>query len=205
MKKSSYFPVFLSAFIIFVTALAFAVLQCPKSDANDNWMATSFVLPDDAPENEIDLSLTSPQLARLKNTEFNSSLLKRAYTQAVNESSILSAMSYPNISLKYIRAIPNPVNSGSAVTLTALFGNASLNTARNPFEGTNRSLMMVNVTIKDSSGAEVGKADLKYLSDGNYLGIWKANLTRGVYDVSVDTLASGNLSTFADALQVKVI
>jgi hypothetical protein len=51
--------------------------------------------------------------------------------------------------------------------------------ANNPFAGTNENPMTVNATIKNSAGAEVGKVDLKYLSDRNYLGIWKANVAAG--------------------------
>ena len=174
-------------------------------------MATSFVLPEDAPRSEMDLSLTSPQLARFRNTEFNSRLLKSDENQTSRKGNNTPAtIPVINISLEYFHAVPNPVKSGSSVTLTASFGYSSSNPltnkeANNPFAGTNENPMTVNATIKNSAGAEVGKVNLGYLSDGNYLGIWKANVTAGVYNASIVTMASGKSNTFHDALQIEVI
>jgi hypothetical protein len=201
---------FLSYFIIFLATLAFAILQCTNCDGNDNWMVSSIILPEDTPKNEMEPSLTSPQLARFRNTEFNSSLLNRDDILAPDKKDSNPATSLFNISLEYIHVVPNPVKSGNSVTIAAFFGYSSSNPltnkeADNPLPGTNESLITVNATIKNLVGSEVGKVDLEYLSGGNYVGIWKANVTAGIYNASIATLASGKSGLYSDVMQIEVI
>jgi hypothetical protein len=133
------------------------------------------------------------------NSDFDSKLLKGNTGNPANSLNNLATTSTLNISLKDINAMPNPVNSGSPVMITASFGNNSSNS-----QSILETNMTVYATIKNSAGVEVGKLNLERTSGGEYAGIWNANPVAGVYKATIVASALGASKTFNDELQIDV-
>ncbi|MCJ7445552.1 MAG: hypothetical protein MUO26_13700 [Methanotrichaceae archaeon] len=205
MTKSGNFLVFLFLLVAMTNLASIAFAQCPSCGGVEDWTASATSFLEGKPINDTQPSLNPPQLARLSNTEFNSSLLQKNTIQASNGKSNLAATPAPNISLKNIYALPNPVNSGSPILLNVIFGNNSLNTlinttANNLSVGT----MTVYAIIRNSAGTDVSKVNLEPISGEGYAGIWNANVTAGIYNATVAASAFGTSKTFDDALQIEV-
>lgn len=158
--------------------------------------------------------LSNAQQYRLRNTEFNSSLLGGSSGQGSNQASpavskapestatVTPASTLTaslNIDLKNINAVPSPVNSGSPVMITASFGNNSTNSQNIP-----ETNMTAYATFRNSAGAEVGKVNLERVSGEEYAGIWAANVASGTYKATIDASGSGGSKTFNDALEIAV-
>jgi len=52
--------------------------------------------------------------------------------------------------------------------------------------------------------SEVGRTNLRQASGDNYVGIWNANVSPGVYSVDIVASASGNAEVFTDVLMIEV-
>jgi hypothetical protein len=170
---------------------------CGGPDQDWSTSANNFI--EGKPINDEPPSLTPAQTYRLRNTEFNSSLLNEGSGKTKNSPSNLSVTPTLDINLKDARAIPNPVNSGSPVMITTSFGNNSSNSQSIP-----ETNMTAYATIRNSAGLEVGKVNLERTSGEEYAGIWRANLTAGVYKATIVASASGASKTFNEALQIDV-
>ncbi len=59
--------------------------------------------------------------------------------------------------------------------------------------------------ISGPDGAEVSRTNLLRSSGYEYVGLWNANVTPGIYSVSIAASASGNSETFADVFTIEVI
>ena len=199
MTKSIILMVLVSIMVI-VSSLSFnAFAICKTCGAEEDWSASANNFLEGKPINDTPSSLSNPQQNRLRNSDFDSNLLKEATAKSANSPNNLVATSTLNISLKDINAMPNPVNSGSPVMITASFGNNSSDSQSIP--ATN---MTVYATIKNSAGVEVGKVNLERTSGEEYAGIWNANPAAGVYKATIVASALGASKTFNDALQIDV-
>jgi hypothetical protein len=166
---------------------------------DQDWSASANNFIEGKPINDEPPSLTPAQTYRLRNTEFNSSLLNEGSGKTKNSPSDLSVTPTLDINLKDARAIPNPVNSGSPVMITTSFGNNSSNSQSIP-----ETNMTAYATIRNSADVVVGKVNLEHSSGEKYAGIWNANITAGVYKATIIASASGASKTFIDALQIEV-
>jgi len=191
--------------------IAFATCSHWGGDAPDqDWASSAANFIEGKPINDTPSSLSNPQQWRLKNAEFNSSLLSESSGQTSNQASNPAASNAAvtpthtttpmlNISLKDINARPNPANSGSPVMITASFGNISSNSQSIP-----ETNLTAYATIKNSAGVEVGKVNLERTSGEKYAGIWNDNEAPGTYKATIDASGSGGSKTFDDALQIVV-
>ncbi|VVB63136.1 Uncharacterised protein [uncultured archaeon] len=158
--------------------------------------------------------MSNPQQWRLRNAEFNSSLLRESSGQTSNQASNPSVSntavtpthnSTPtlNIVLNDIRAMPNPANFSDPVKITAVFGNNSSNATPNDLS-TGIDLTMIYSYIRNSAGGEVGRVNLQRTSGNEYAGMWTANVAPGAYTATIYVFGSGASKTFNDALQIEV-
>jgi hypothetical protein len=189
------------ALMLFTASLAStAYAICTTCGGEENWAASANNFLEGKPINDTPSSLSNPQQNRLRNSDFNSSLIKESTSKPANVPNNIAATSTLNVSLKDINATPNPVNSGNPVMITASFGNNSSNSQSIP--GTN---MTVYATIRNTAGIEVGRVNMERTSGAEYAGIWNANPTAaGVYKATIVATASGASKTFTDALQIEV-
>jgi hypothetical protein len=194
--------------------VAFAVCEnCGVAPADQDWASSAANFMEGKPIDDTPSDLSNAQQYRLRNTEFNSSLLGGSSGQGSNQASnpavsnapastaAVTPMNTPtsslNISLKDISAMPNPANTGSPVMITAAFGNNSSNSQS--FPETN---ITAYATIKNAAGVEVGKVNLEHTSGEEYAGIWNADVAAGTYKATIDASGSGGSKTFNDALQI---
>lgn len=166
---------------------------------DQDWSASANNFIEGKPTNDEPPSLTPAQTYRLRNTEFNSSLLNEGSGKTKNSPSNPSVTPTLDINLKDVHAVPNPVNSGSPVMITTSFGNNSSGSQIIP-----ETNMTAYAAIRNSAGVEVGKVNLEHASGEEYAGIWNANLTAGAYKATIVASASGVSKTFNDALQIDV-
>ena len=149
MTKTGIVLIFAVVVTSSLAPIAFATCSHWGGDAPDqDWASSAANFIEGKPINDTPSSLSNPQQWRLKNAEFNSSLLSESSGQTSNQASN-PAVSNPaasnaaltptpttastlNISLRDINAMPNPANSGSPVMITASFGNISLNSREFP-------------------------------------------------------------------------
>jgi hypothetical protein len=169
--------------------------------------------------------LSNPQQWRLRNAEFNSSLLGESSGQTSNQASnpavsntaasnaavtpIHTTAPMLNIVLNNVRAMPNPANFSDPVKITAVFGNNSsssqINVTPNDLStSTDLTNIVVYANIKNSAGIEVSRVNLKRTSGSEYAGIWIAKVASGTYKATIDAFGSRGANTFNDALQVVV-
>jgi hypothetical protein len=206
--------------------VAFAACShCGVDAADQDWASSAASFIEGKPINDEPSSLSPAQQYRLRNTEFNSSLLSGSSGQGSNEVSnpVVSntAASNPvvmptqnltptlNIVLNDISAAPNPANFSDAVKITAVFGNNSsssqINTTPNGLSAsTELTNMAVYADIKNSAGTEIGRVNMQRTSGSEYAGIWNANVASGTYKATIDASGSGGSKTFNDALQIVV-
>lgn len=203
MNKSVILLVLVSVVVIEAGLSLNAFAICTTCNgAEENWASSAANFIEGKPINDTLSSLSNPQRYRQMNSDFNSNLLKEGNaTNSPNNPVATSTLNTPtlNISLKDISAVPNPVNSGSPVMITASFGNNSSNTQRIP-----ETNMTVYAIIKNSAGVEVGKVNLEHISGDSFAGIWSSNLTAESYKATIVASASGASKTFNDALQIDV-
>lgn len=209
--------------MVFTASLASAsYATCPDCLTQD-WASSANNFLEGIPINDIPSSLSTPQQNRLKNT-FKSNLLKTNTSKPANNTnnqvalptlntSTLSAptlstpttntptpdTSTPGINLNSVKAMPNPVDSGSPVMINVSFGSNSSNP-----QDISKTNITAHATIKDDSGLKVGIVDLKHTSGEEYAGIWNANTMPGVYKATIVASESGTSKTFADALLIEV-
>jgi hypothetical protein len=199
MTRSGILIVTVALIVVMASLASTAYAICSTCGGEQDWAASANNFLEGKPINDTPSSLSNPQQARLKNTEFNSSLLKEDTGKPANNPNNLAVTSTLNVSLKDINAMPNPVNSGSPVMITTSFGNNSSNSQSIP-----ETNMTAYATIRNSAGVEVGKVNLERTSGEEYAGIWNANPTEGVYKATIVASASGVSKTFNDALQIEV-
>lgn len=198
MTRSRIFLVTLSL-MVFTASLATAAYSTCPDCVSENWAASANNFLEGKPISDTPSSLSNPQQNRLRNSDFNSNLLKTNTSEPASSPSNITSTPILNISLKDITAMPNPVTSGSPVMITASFGNDSSNSQSIP-----RTNTTVYANIKNSAGVEVGKVDLEQTSGEAYAGIWNADTIEGVYVATIVASASGASKTFTDALQIEV-
>lgn len=198
MTRSRIFLVTLSLMVFTASLATAAYSSCPDC-VSENWAASANNFLEGKPINDTPSSLSNPQQNRLRNSDFNSNLLKMNTSKPTSSPSNITAPSILNIGLKDKIAMPNPVNSGSPVMITASFGNNSSNSQSVP-----ETNMTVYANIKNSAGVEISKVNLERTSGNVYAGIWNANTIEGVYVATIVASASGASKTFTDALQIEV-
>jgi hypothetical protein len=197
-----------------LASTAYAV--CSTCGGEQNWAASANNFLEGKPINDTPSSLSNAQQNRLRNADFNSSLLKESPGQASKVISNLAVTpaqnSTPvlNIVLNDICASPNPANLSDQVKITAVFGNNSSNsqisaTQNNLSISTDLTNMIVFAKIKNSAGTEIGRVNLKRTSGNEYAGIWNANVVSGAYKATIDASESGASKTFNDALEIMVM
>ena len=196
--------------------VAFAVCEnCGVAPADQDWASSAANFMEGKPVDDAPSDLSNAQQYRLRNTEFNSSLLGGNSGQGSNQASnpavsnapastaAVTPMNTPtstlNISLKDISAMPNPANSGNPVMITTTFGNNSSDS-----QSITETNMTAYATIKNSGGLEVGEVDLEHTSGEEYAGIWTASVASGTYNVTIDASGSGGSKRFNDALKIVV-
>ena len=216
MTKTGIVLIFAVVVTSSLAPIAFATCSHWGGDAPDqDWASSAANFIEGKPINETPSSLSNPQQWRLKNAEFNSSLLSDSSGQTSNGvsnpavsntaasnaavTSTHTATPTFNIGLKDINAMPNPVNSGSPVMITTSLGINSTNSQSIP-----ETNMTVYATIKNSAGVEAGKVNLERTSGEEYAGIWNANVASGTYKATIEASGSGGSKTFNDALQIEV-
>jgi hypothetical protein len=164
-----------------------------------NWSASADNFLEGKPINDVPPTLTPAQTSRLKNAEFNSSLLNESSGKATNNPSDFSVTPTLDINLKEAHAIPNPAYTGSPVMITASFENNSSGSQSIP-----ETNLTAYATIRNPAGAEVGKVNLERTSGEEYAGIWNANQMTGIYEATIVASAASASKTFIDALQIEV-
>ena len=203
--------------------IAFAACSHCGDAADQDWASSAASFIEGKPINDTTSSLSTAQQYRLRNTEFNSSLLSESSGQGSNEVSnpVVSntaannAAVTPthtttpmlNIVLNNVRAMPNPANFSDPVMITAVFGNNSsssqINATPNDLS-TSTDLTMIYAYITNSTGVEVGRVNLRQSIGNEYAGIWTANVAPGAYKATIYAFGSGASKTFNDALQIEV-
>ena len=202
-----------------------ACSNCGVDPTEQNWASSAASFMEGKPISDTPSSLSNVQQYRLRNTEFNSSLLTSSPSQASNQLSnpvtsntaASNAAVTPthttkpmlNIVLNEISAVPNPANFSDPVKITAVFGNNSsssqINATPNDLStSTELTNMAVYANIKNSAGIEIGRLNRQRTSVNEYAGIWNANVASGTYKATIDASGSGGSKTFDDALQIAV-
>ncbi len=198
MTRSGIILITVALIVAMANLASTAYATCSTCGGEEDWSASANNFLEGKPINDTPSSLSNPQQYRLRNTEFNSSLLKENTGNPSNSPSSAAQAPTLNISLKDALAVPNPVNSGSPAMIIADFGNSSSNylsraTASN-----------VTAIIRNSDNTNVGKVNLKRSSGEEYAGIWNTNVTAGVYKATIVASAYGESKTFDDVLQIEV-
>jgi hypothetical protein len=195
MKKSGIVLVAISLIVGMASLAASGSAEvCTTCGGEGDWGASASAFLEGKPINDTPSSLSNPQQARLKN-DLNSNLLKEDTIDASNARADASIL---NISLIDARAVPNPVNSGSPVMITAIFSNSSSNSPGNA------ALYNVSAIIKNPENIDVDKTDLIHSAGGEYAGIWLADVPAGVYEATIVASANGASKTFNDTLRIEV-
>jgi hypothetical protein len=146
---------------------------------------------DDTPQ------LFGPKAEREKNSQLASDSGKAQ--ESANSTSTAAPINTPavGINLSSVSAKPSSVNSGSQVEITAVFDNDT-SIIRN-------ETLVAAASIRGATGTDIGMVNLTKSSGNKYSGIWKADVSAGIYNV---TLAASSLQaseTFSDVLQIEVI
>ena len=223
MTKAGILLIFAVVVASSLAPVAFAVCEnCGVDPTDQDWASSAANFMEGNPISDTPSDLTPAQQYRLRNSEFNSSLLGGSSGQGSNEISnpvvsntaasnaAVTPMNTPtpmlNIILDDIRAIPNPSNFSDPVMITAVFGNnSSINaTPNNLSTSTDLTNMAVYANIKNLAGTEIGRVNLRRTSGSEYAGIWNANVASGTYKATIDASGSGGSKTFNDALQIVV-
>ena len=197
MKKSRIVLVAISLIVAMASfaANAGAGGECTTCGGEGDWGASASAFLEGKPINDTPSSLSNPQQARLKN-DFNSNLLKEDTIEASNTHADASTL---NISLIDSRAVPNPVNSGRPVMITAVFINSSSSSPGNAV------LYNVSAIIKNPENIDVDKTDLIHSAGGEYAGIWLADVPSGIYDATIVASAKGASKMFNESLRIEVV
>jgi hypothetical protein len=199
MTRPGFILITVALMVVMASLASTAYAVCSTCCGEQDWAASANNFLEGKPIDDTPSSLSNPQQARLKNSEFNSNLLKEDTGKSANSPNNLAVISTLNVSLKDINAMPNPVNSGSPVMITIIFENNSSDSQSIP-----ETNMTAYATIRNSASVEVGEVNLERTSGEEYAGIWNANTTAGLYNVTIVASASGLSKTFDDALQIEV-
>ena len=213
MKK---FGILLILTVVVLSSLAStAYAICSTCGGEQDWSASANNFMEGKPINDTPSSLSPAQQYRLRNTEFNSSLLGGSSGQGSNEVSnptvsnpavmpTNTSMPTLNVVLNNISAVPNPANFSDPVMITAVFGNdSSINATPNNLS-TSTELNTIYAYIRNSAGAEVGRVNMQRTSGNEYAGIWTANVAPATYNATIYAFGSKASKTFNDALQIEV-
>jgi len=223
MTKTGILLIFAIVITSSLSPIAFAACSHCGDATDQDWSASAASFIEGKPINETPSSLSNPQQWRLRNAEFNSSLLGESSGQTSNQASnpavsntaasnaavtpIHTTAPMLNIVLNNVRAMPNPANFSDPVMITAVFGNNSsssqINATPNDLS-TSTDLTMIYAYITNSTGVEVGRVNLRQSIGNEYAGIWTANVAPGAYKATIYAFGSGASKTFNDALQIEV-
>ena len=197
MKKSGIVLVAISLIVAMASLAANAGAggECTTCGGEGDWGASASAFLEGKPINDTPSSLSNPLQARLKN-DFNSNLLKEDTIEALNTRADAPTL---NISLIDARAVPNPVNSGRPVMITAVFSNSSSSSP------VNAALYNVSAIIKNPENIDVDKTDLIHSAGGEYAGIWLGDVPSGIYDATIVASAKGASKTFNESLRIEVV
>lgn len=211
MKK---FGILLILTVVILPSLAStACAICSTCGGEQDWSASANNFIEGKPINDTPSSLSPAQQYRLRNTEFNSSLLGGSSGQGPNEVSNpavsnTAATNTPmptlNVVLNNITAVPNPANFSDPVLITAVFGNDSSISATSDNLSTSTELNTIYAYFRNSAGAEVGRVNMQRTSGNEYAGIWTANVAPATYNATIYAFGSKASKTFTDALQIDV-
>ena len=165
-----------------VPAAFAACSHCGENPTDQDWASGAASFMEGKPIDDTPSSLSPAQQWRLRNTEYNSSLLSESSGQGSNEVSnpvasntaasnaAVSPTNTPtpmlNIVLNDIRAMPNPANFSAPVMITAVFGNnSSINATPNNFSpSTDLTNMAVYADINNSVGTEIDRVNMQRTS-----------------------------------------
>jgi hypothetical protein len=197
MKRSGILVVAIALIVTMASLASTAYGVCSECGGTQDWAASANNFLEGKPINDTPSSLSNPEQARLRN-ELNSNLINENTSKASNSPNNPAQAPALNISLKDARAMPNPVNSGSPVMITADFGNSSSN-----YLG-NAPTYNVSAIIRNSAELDVGKVNLERASGEEYAGMWITNVTAGAYKATIVASAFGASKTFNDALRMEV-
>jgi hypothetical protein len=203
-----------------------ACSNCSVDPTDQDWASSAASFMEGKPINDVPSSLSNVQQYRLRNTDFNSSLLTSSPSQASNvvsnpvaSNTAASNAAVPpthttttpmlNIVLNNTSAAPNPANFSDPVKITAVFGNNSSSseinaTSNNLSTSADLTNLMVYASIKNSAGTDISRVNMRQTSGNEYAGIWNANVASGTYKVTIDASGPGGSKTFNDALQIVV-
>jgi hypothetical protein len=224
MTKTGILLIFAVVVTSSLAPAAFAACShCGVDATEQDWASSAASFIEGKPINDTPSSLSPAQQWRLRNAEYNSSLLRSSTSQAPNQVSnpVVSNTAASNVAavtptntptpmlnivLNDISAAPNPANLSNPVMITAVFGNnSSINATPNDLStNTDLTNLMVYANIKNSAGTEIGRVNMQRTSGNEYAGIWNANVASGTYKATIDASGSGGSKTFNDALQIVV-
>lgn len=223
MTKKGILLIFAVVVISSLAPIAFATCSNCGDATDQDWASSAANFLEGKPINETPSSLSLPQQWRLRNTEFNSSLLSGSSGQTSNQASNPIVSNSPsinpaitpthtttpilNIVLNDTHALPNPANFSDPVMITAVFGNNSSGSRINATPNgpsTSTELTIIYAYIMNSTGVEVDRVNLKRTNGNEYAGIWTANVAPGAYKATIYAFGSGASKTFNDALQIEV-
>jgi hypothetical protein len=195
---------------MFISSSAHATLAtCPAcSGEQPDWTesATSFL--EGKPIQDTP-TVGSPQQARLLNAQIDA---RKSASYDSNAANNIAVTMMPNstpifdINLDDLYAVPNPAEFNDAVKIVAVFGNIRTNITTQ--DSTSKAADLTNLTvyadIRNSSGWDVGKVNLKRSSENEYSGIWNVSAGSGIYNATIEASGPDGSKTFNDALQIIV-
>jgi hypothetical protein len=197
--------------VMFMSSSAQATLAtCPAcSGGQPDWTesATSFL--EGKPIQDTPSTLGSPQQARLLNAQIDARKKAGKDSNAEDDIAVTPVRnSTPmfDIHLNDLYAAPNPAKFNDAVKIVAVFGNISSNlTARDSLsKGADLTNLTVYADIKNSTGLDVGRVNLKQSSDTEYSGIWNVSVGFDTYNATIEVTGPDGSKVFNDALQIIV-
>lgn len=186
---------------MFLSGSAQATLaDCPACRGEQpDWTESATAFLEGKPIQDTPSTLSGPQQARLLNSQIDA---RKEANQAAN----ITAMSMADptamldLELSDIRAMPNPSNFGEEVEIIAVFRKTSSNSTT---LDNHLADLAVIANITNSAGSNVARANLKPLSENEYSGIWKASVTSGMYNVTIETSGPNGSKAFNNALQIE--
>ena len=110
------------------------------------------------------------------------------------------------ISKRAQHAVPNPAKFSDAVKIVAVFGNISSNSAilDSPSGAADLTNLSVYADIKNLTGLDVGKVNLKQYSGNEYSGIWNVSVGSDTDNATIEASGPDGSKVFNDALQLIV-
>jgi hypothetical protein len=203
--RNSILIMILAAFAVAVLGLAAnASAVCATCTQEGDWSQTAdnFIAGKATSEDPLAFG---PKVVRQTSSQFNNEdagKLKASDDSSGTSSQSASSTAKASIDLINISSTPAPVNSGSAVKISAIFRE---NNADGTSVPANESMITAVATIKDANGKEVGKVSLRQTDEHEYSGVWTAKVAAGEYKVSIASASLQATGNFENALDIEVV